>query len=156
MGYGEEDGTVADPVGRKRRRQQRRKRKNRTRMAKKKKAANPEDESNDDDGESKSNADSDDEDDTKFDADVGILITGCMEAECSADARPHDAPPCGAMTNALVSVVRTHVAANPDTPLTYRNLVIAVRDLLCKTHFPQNLSLECSDRWADSPFIVQA
>ncbi len=36
-----------------------------------------------------------------------------------------------------------------------RNLVIGVRDLLGKTGFAQNPCLECSDRNADTPFIVQ-
>lgn len=38
--------------------------------------------------------------------------------------------------------------------LQRRNLVIAVREMLTKTGFAQNPCLECSNKNADTPFIV--
>ncbi|GAX76877.1 hypothetical protein CEUSTIGMA_g4323.t1 [Chlamydomonas eustigma] len=90
--------------------------------------------------------------------DVGILFTGCQDKETSADARPATGKPHGAFTNALVAVVHDHAikvqngAAN--YPLTCRNLVLGVRHSLVKSGFAQSPCLECSLKWADTPFIV--
>ncbi len=50
---------------------------------------------------------------------VGVLISGCADAETSADSTSPSNPslPCGAMTNALVTVVRQHYHDYPSTPL---------------------------------------
>ncbi|GLC38953.1 hypothetical protein PLESTM_000799600 [Pleodorina starrii] len=94
--------------------------------------------------------------DQQLAADIGILITGCQSHETSADACPSGNPnkAHGALSNALQTVVRKHHQQNPGQPLTYRNLVIGIRDLLAKTGFAQNPCLECSNTNADSPFIV--
>ncbi|EFJ51964.1 metacaspase type II [Volvox carteri f. nagariensis] len=94
--------------------------------------------------------------DQQLSSDVGILITGCQSHETSADACPSGNPDKahGALSNAIQTVVRTHHQQNPGQPLTYRNLVISVRELLAKTGFAQNPCLECSDTNADTPFIM--
>ncbi|KAG1664186.1 hypothetical protein FOA52_011364 [Chlamydomonas sp. UWO 241] len=86
--------------------------------------------------------------------DIGILITGCQDKETSADARPAGGKPHGALTNAIVTVAKQHYATDPGYPLTYRNLVIGVRDMLGKTGFSQNPCLECGQKWADAAFVV--
>lgn len=88
--------------------------------------------------------------------DIGILITGCGSSETSADARPAGGKAHGALTNALTTCVSTHMDRNPGVPLTYRNLVIAVRQMLAKTGFAQNPCLECSEAFADEPIFVKA
>ncbi|GIL72976.1 hypothetical protein Vretimale_4621 [Volvox reticuliferus] len=94
--------------------------------------------------------------DQQLAADTGILITGCQAHETSADACPSGNPDKahGALSNAIQTVVRTHHQQNPGQPLTYRNLVIGVREVLSKTGFAQNPCLECSDTNADTPFIL--
>ena len=54
--------------------------------------------------------------------DVGVLISGCADVETSADTSDPAQPgrPYGAMTQALVSVVRQHYRDYPTTPLTNR------------------------------------
>ncbi|PNH12389.1 Metacaspase-4 [Tetrabaena socialis] len=93
----------------------------------------------------------------RLNKDVGILITGCQSNETSADACPSGNPAKahGALSNAMQTIVKQHHAANPGVPLSYRNLVIAVRELLLKTGFAQNPCLECSNLHADEPFIVR-
>ena len=53
---------------------------------------------------------------------VGILISGCADHETSADAQDPIQPgkAYGAMTNALVTVVREHYERYPSAPLTNR------------------------------------
>ena len=53
---------------------------------------------------------------------VGVLISGCADQETSADAQDPIQPgkAYGAMTNALVTVVRQHYDQYPSTPLTNR------------------------------------
>ncbi len=55
--------------------------------------------------------------------DAAVLISGCMDAETSADSTAPSDPTraCGAMTNALVTVVREHYYNYPSTPLTNRS-----------------------------------
>ena len=66
--------------------------------------------------------------------------------------------PHGAFTNALAAVVHDHFAkvkaGQADYPLTCRNVVLGVRQSLAKTGFTQSPCLECSLKWADSPFIT--
>ncbi|PNW85402.1 hypothetical protein CHLRE_03g184700v5 [Chlamydomonas reinhardtii] len=89
-------------------------------------------------------------------ADVGILITGCQSNETSADACPSGNPDKahGALSNAIQTVIKQQQQQSPGQPITYRNLVIAVREMLTKTGFAQNPCLECSNKNADTPFIV--
>ncbi|KAL3131919.1 hypothetical protein ABBQ38_007622 [Trebouxia sp. C0009 RCD-2024] len=56
----------------------------------------------------------------QLDEQVGVLISGCADNETSADAQDPAQPgrACGAMTNALVTVVRDHYEQYPSTPLT--------------------------------------
>eukprot|EP00798_Chlamydomonas_sp_ICE-L_P029616 gene29616-2534_t len=91
-----------------------------------------------------------------LDPDVGILITGCQDKETSADACPSGDPSqaYGALSNALQVVVKSHFESNPGAPPSYRNLVLAVRKTLAETKFAQNPCLECSDKHADSAFIL--
>lgn len=88
--------------------------------------------------------------------DVGILITGCQAHETSADACPGGDPQkaYGALTNAIRTVVTAHHDQNPGAPLSSRSLVAGVRDTLSKAGFAQNPCLECSQRNADSSFIL--
>ena len=58
----------------------------------------------------------------QLDKEVGVLISGCADQETSADAQDPIRPgkAYGAMTNALVTVVRQHYDQYPSTPLTNR------------------------------------
>mmetsp|Transcript_36126 Transcript_36126/g.80399 ORF Transcript_36126/g.80399 Transcript_36126/m.80399 type:complete len:628 (-) Transcript_36126:943-2826(-) len=89
--------------------------------------------------------------------DAGILVTGCMDKETSADACPSGdkAKAHGALSNALQTIIKSHNAQNPGQPLTYRNLVVGVRDMLAKQRFAQNPCLECDAKYADTPFVLQ-
>eukprot|EP00192_Tetraselmis_astigmatica_P013015 CAMPEP_0117667162 /NCGR_PEP_ID=MMETSP0804-20121206/10800_1 /TAXON_ID=1074897 /ORGANISM="Tetraselmis astigmatica, Strain CCMP880" /LENGTH=385 /DNA_ID=CAMNT_0005474831 /DNA_START=6 /DNA_END=1160 /DNA_ORIENTATION=- len=64
--------------------------------------------------------------------DKGILITGCQSHETSADACPSadKSQAYGALSNAIQTVVKTHMANNPGQPLIYRDLVLIVRKTL--------------------------
>ena len=69
--------------------------------------------------------------DDQLPPDVGILITGCQDKETSADARPPNGNAHGALTNALVTVVKAHHEQMPDQPLTYRcQALVVVRPVL--------------------------
>mmetsp|Transcript_32881 Transcript_32881/g.83457 ORF Transcript_32881/g.83457 Transcript_32881/m.83457 type:complete len:405 (-) Transcript_32881:2077-3291(-) len=94
--------------------------------------------------------------DQQLPEEVGILISGCQDKETSADACPSGDPSeaHGALSNALQLAVKQHYANMPNQPLTYRNLVVSVREMLGKTGFTQNPCLECSDKWADAQFIL--
>ncbi|KAG2499854.1 hypothetical protein HYH03_002145 [Edaphochlamys debaryana] len=95
--------------------------------------------------------------DQRLGDDVGILITGCQSNETSADACPSGDPSKahGALSNAIRTVLDAHYTQTPGQHITYRNLVVGVRELLGKTGFTQNPCLECSDKNADTPFIVK-
>ena len=58
--------------------------------------------------------------------DAAVLISGCMDAETSADSTAPSDPTraCGAMTNALVTVVREHYYNYPSTPLTNKSALL--------------------------------
>lgn len=89
-------------------------------------------------------------------ADKGILITGCQSNETSADASPggDKSKAFGALTNAVVTVVRAHNEQFPGQPLPYRNLVLSVREMLSKGGYSQNPCLEGSDTNADANFVT--
>lgn len=79
--------------------------------------------------------------------DTGVLITGCMAHQTSADVRPPGGRPHGALTNALKTVYNR----NPEA--TYKELVLGVRAQLLKQGHSQSPQLECSLGNADKPFI---
>lgn len=58
----------------------------------------------------------------QLDKQTGVLISGCADHETSADAQDPVQPgkAYGAMTHALVTVVREHYGKYPSTPLTNR------------------------------------
>ena len=58
----------------------------------------------------------------QLDKQTGVLISGCADHETSADAEDPGQPgkAYGAMTHALVTVVREHYEKFPSTPLTNR------------------------------------
>lgn len=84
-------------------------------------------------------------------SDVGMLISGCQSNETSADANPsHNAADSyGAFSNAIQTVLSQN-----DSPMTNRELVLAVRKVLTEQGFKQHPCLYCSDPNADSPFIT--
>ncbi len=92
----------------------------------------------------------------KLPEDTGILITGCQPHETSADACPDGDPnrAFGALSNTLQTVVKAHYSANPDQPLSYRQLVTSVRDIMGQAKFQQNPCLECSHNNAEATFII--
>jgi hypothetical protein len=92
----------------------------------------------------------------KLPEDTGILITGCQPHETSADACPDgDANRAfGALSNTLQTVVKAHYSANPDQPLSYRQLVTSVREVMGQAKFQQCPCLECSHNNAETTFII--
>ncbi|KAL0042184.1 hypothetical protein WJX77_005579 [Trebouxia sp. C0004] len=88
--------------------------------------------------------------------DAAVLISGCMDAETSADSTAPSDPTraCGAMTNALVAVVREHYYNYPSTPLTNRDLVVKVREFLSNAGFAQHPCLGCSKQNTNLAFAV--
>lgn len=60
-------------------------------------------------------------------------------------------PAHGAFSHAVNTILRQQQGQN----LTNRNLVLSVRDSLSKAGFKQSPCLECSEKWADAPFVVQ-
>lgn len=88
--------------------------------------------------------------------DVGVLITGCQSNEKSADANlsGNKKTAGGAMTRALVNVVRSHYEENPDKPITNSNVVLGMRQTLKKAGFKQHPSLEGSALNAEKGFVT--
>eukprot|EP01026_Neomeris_dumetosa_P056908 TRINITY_DN5216_c0_g2_i1.p1 TRINITY_DN5216_c0_g2~~TRINITY_DN5216_c0_g2_i1.p1 ORF type:complete len:392 (-),score=33.55 TRINITY_DN5216_c0_g2_i1:184-1359(-) len=88
--------------------------------------------------------------------DVGSLITGCQSFETSADACPGGDPSraYGALSNAIQQVVKARKEQGQLQSLTYRQIVVDVRELLLQAGFKQNPCLECSSKNADSLFIL--
>ncbi|GMH36196.1 hypothetical protein BSKO_04064 [Bryopsis sp. KO-2023] len=88
--------------------------------------------------------------------DVGVLITGCQSNEKSADANisGKKKKAFGAMTNALVTVIKSHNKENPGVPISNRDLVHSVREMLGKAGFQQNPCLEGSAKNADAGFVT--
>lgn len=97
------------------------------------------------------------EDDTPLPDELGVLITGCQSTETSADVRPGNDPnrACGALSNAIQTVVKSHAETNPDEPIGTRKLVLEARALLKKKGFTQNPCLECMEGNADKSFLLQ-
>eukprot|EP01026_Neomeris_dumetosa_P012339 TRINITY_DN1430_c0_g1_i1.p1 TRINITY_DN1430_c0_g1~~TRINITY_DN1430_c0_g1_i1.p1 ORF type:complete len:413 (+),score=42.77 TRINITY_DN1430_c0_g1_i1:73-1239(+) len=85
--------------------------------------------------------------------DVGVLITGCQDFETSADASIGKRS-FGAMTNALVTVIRHHYRKYPQETLTNEELVLQVRYLLGKSRYAQNPCLECSVTNAQKAYLL--
>lgn len=69
--------------------------------------------------------------------DVGVLISGCCDSETSADSTSPADPSraCGAMTNAVVSVVRDHYYNYPSTPLTNRSACLTLNRTLARKSY---------------------
>lgn len=69
----------------------------------------------------------------------GALITGCQAHETSADACPGGDPTkaYGALTNALTTTVRQFKKKHPNAPISYKDLVTNVREMLHKAKFTQ-------------------
>ncbi|CAK9212695.1 unnamed protein product [Sphagnum troendelagicum] len=86
----------------------------------------------------------------RVDSDVSVLISGCQSDQTSADASPTHNPAnsYGAFSNA----VQTVLSRNP-SPMTNRELVLAVQDVLQQEGFKQRPCLYCSDGKVDSAFI---
>ncbi|CAM6018907.1 unnamed protein product [Sphagnum balticum] len=86
----------------------------------------------------------------RVDSDVSVLISGCQSDQTSADANPTHNPAnsYGAFSNA----VQTVLSRNP-SPMTNRELVLAVQDVLQQEGFKQRPCLYCSDGKVDSAFI---
>lgn len=85
-----------------------------------------------------------------------MLITGCRDKETSADACPSGDPAqaYGALTNALVSIIRAQHQQRPGELLSAKDLVMNVRELLLRGGFAQNPQLECSLDVAERQFAV--
>lgn len=92
--------------------------------------------------------------------DVGVLISGCCDSETSADSTSPADPSraCGAMTNAVVSVVRDHYYNYPSTPLTNRSACLTLNKTLarksycaCQMHIWASY---CSVQLCSMPFPV--
>jgi hypothetical protein len=89
---------------------------------------------------------------TRVASDVSILVSGCQADETSADANPTHSPAnsYGAFSNAIQTVL----TQNP-SPMTNRDLVLAVRKVLAQQGFKQHPCLYCSDEKVDVPFICE-
>ncbi|CAM6015936.1 unnamed protein product [Sphagnum balticum] len=89
---------------------------------------------------------------TRVASDVSILVSGCQTDETSADANPTHSPAnsYGAFSNAIQTVL----SQNP-SPMTNRDLVLAVRKVLAQQGFKQHPCLYCSDGKVDAPFICE-
>ncbi|KAF5843754.1 hypothetical protein DUNSADRAFT_8270 [Dunaliella salina] len=84
---------------------------------------------------------------------VGILLSGCMERECAADVKPRNSEPHGAFSHTVNMLLRQ--MHKEGTTVTYRNLILGVRDSLSKRRFKQSPCLEGSEKWADTAFILR-
>ena len=84
-------------------------------------------------------------------SDMGILVSGCQTSQISCDINNgDDADSYGALSNAIQIVIGS---APPDEPITNRQLVTQVRELLAAQGFTQKPGLYCTDANADAPFI---
>ena len=83
--------------------------------------------------------------------DMGILVSGCQTSETSIDVNSGDGSDSyGALSNAIQTIIES---APPDEPITNRQLVTQVRELLAAQGFTQKPGLYCTDANADAPFI---
>lgn len=80
---------------------------------------------------------------------VVTLVTGCQADETSADVRPEDGEPHGALTKAYTDVL----CENAD--VTSYELVREVRSVLADQGFSQNPCLETSDELSSEVFICE-
>jgi hypothetical protein len=87
---------------------------------------------------------------TRVASDASILVSGCQADETSADANPTHNPTSsyGAFSNAVQTVLGQN-----SSPMTNRDLVLAVRHVLGQQGFKQHPCLYCSDDNVDAPFI---
>ncbi|KAG6557440.1 hypothetical protein Mapa_000712 [Marchantia paleacea] len=81
---------------------------------------------------------------------TGVLVSGCMSNETSADANPtgNKAEAYGALSNGIQTVL-----AKRGGSITNGELVTEVRKLLKKQGFTQHPCLYCSDANVNRPFI---
>ncbi|KAL5731296.1 hypothetical protein ACHQM5_004041 [Ranunculus cassubicifolius] len=82
--------------------------------------------------------------------DSGILISGCQTDQTSADMPPDDngSEAYGALSNAIQTVL-----AESNEPITNRELVLKVREIMKQEGLTQEPGLYCSDEHADEPFV---
>lgn len=95
----------------------------------------------------------DDDDDDK-DRDGGILLSGCQTDETSADMSPDEVEGTegkafGAFSNAIQMVIR-----GEEEMMSYRKVVVKVREVLKEQGFEQHPCLYCSDDNAEKPFLM--
>ena len=84
-------------------------------------------------------------------SDMGILVSGCQSSQTSIDINNGDGGDSyGALSNAIQIVIGS---APPDEPITNRQLVTQVRELLASKGYTQRPGLYCTDENADAPFI---
>ena len=84
-------------------------------------------------------------------SDMGILVSGCQTSQTSIDINNGDSGDSyGALSNAIQTIIGS---APPDKPITNRQLVTQVRELLASQGFTQQPGLYCSDANANAPFI---
>lgn len=84
--------------------------------------------------------------------DMGILISGCESFQTSSDANPTGDPAdaYGVLTNSILEVLN-----QTEGPITNRDLVRRVRQLIQQTGHTQRPCLYCSDENAESYFICE-
>eukprot|EP00210_Caulerpa_lentillifera_P003447 g3289.t1 len=88
------------------------------------------------------------------DPNKGILITGCQSMETSADVTDMRGRSFGALSHLVVQVIRRHHKRHKNKPISNRELVLKVREMLHHAGFDQNPCLECSRENADVNFVV--
>lgn len=79
-----------------------------------------------------------------------VLITGCQANETSADVRPANGEPHGALTKTLADIEAK------DDNISYYDLVSHVRSSLSTAGFSQNPCLETSEERSVEPFICES
>lgn len=79
-----------------------------------------------------------------------VLITGCQANETSADVRPANGEPHGALTKTLADIQAR------DENISYYDLVSHVRSSLSAAGFAQNPCLETSEDRSVEPFICES
>lgn len=92
--------------------------------------------------------------DSTIDPNKGILITGCQSHETSADVTDAEGLSFGALSHTIVRTLKRHRRKYGDQPISNKELVLKVRQLLNKSGFAQNPCLECSVPNASVNFIV--
>ncbi|XP_020671843.2 metacaspase-9 [Dendrobium catenatum] len=100
----------------------------------------------------------DDEDADDDDKDGGILLSGCQTDETSADMSPDEVEGTegkayGAFSNAIQMMMREE-GEDDEEMISYKEVVLKVRELLKKQGFEQHPCLYCSDENAEKPFLM--